>query len=235
VQVPPGNRSSRKPPYTDLDRLNEAEAAFREVLEIAEPRIEANDPRLAVTRSELAQVHWKRREFDKAEPLLLRAAEIMKAAHGAESAEYGPQLNALGLLYSRWADEPGQAARRAQGVDYATKALAVTHATVGARHPATAVCYNNLAAMKAKLGDWPGAAGDAERAVAIMLSLDLAQHPTTQGTARDLAHYWEQSGQVDKVPVIRQIELQHRAWVAEDPHNRQFGPPEFSWENRRRE
>jgi hypothetical protein len=48
---------------------------------------------------------------------------------------------------------------------------------------------------------------------------------------------WQRSGQPDKaarleagdpsdlLPVIAQIEQEHRAWVAEDPKNRHFGPP----------
>jgi hypothetical protein len=78
-----------------------------------------------------------------------------------------------------------------------------------------------------------------ERAVAIMLSLDLAQHPHTQGTVGFLAHCLEQSGRPEQAvrlrggdisdlkPVIAQIELEHRAWVAEDWKNRHFGPPSF--------
>jgi hypothetical protein len=94
--------------------------------------------------------------------------------------------------------------------------------------------------MNAKRSAWAAAAAEAERAVAIMLSLDLAQHPNTQQMAGDLAYYWQQSGQGDKaarlrrgdisdlVPVIRQIEAEHRAWVAADPKTpktRHFGPP----------
>jgi len=70
-----------------------------------------------------------------------------------------------------------------------------------------------------------------------MLSLDLAQHPNIQYMASELVWAWKRSGQADKtarlhsgdisdlVPMIAQIEREHRAWVAEDPHNRHFGPP----------
>ena len=90
--------------------------------------------------------------------------------------------------------------------------------------------------MKANAGNWTGAANDMERAVVIMFSLDLAQHPDTQCRARDLCECWKQSGQGDKaarlqngdisdlIPVIKQIEAEHRAWVAMDPQNRHFGP-----------
>ena len=70
-----------------------------------------------------------------------------------------------------------------------------------------------------------------------MLSLDLAQHPNTQLFAGVLVDSWERSGQADKaarflggdpsdlLPVIAQIEAEHRAWVAADPEKRHFGPP----------
>jgi len=70
-----------------------------------------------------------------------------------------------------------------------------------------------------------------------MLSLDLAQHPDTQQSVSNLIRIWQHSDQHDKaarlaagditdlLPVISQIEAEHRAWVAEDPENRRFGPP----------
>src|SRR5262249_15896596 len=153
--------------------------AYREALEIEEPRLAANDPSLAITLSNLAGVHWRRKEFAEAEILLLRVAEIDKAAHGPDSAEHGVSLSNLRPIYGDWADEPGQAARRALEEKYTTQALTVTRAARGERHPSTAIRFQNVAVMKAKSGDWPGAASDSERAVAIMLSLDLADHPDT--------------------------------------------------------
>jgi eukaryotic-like serine/threonine-protein kinase len=226
--------------YADLDQLDEAEAAFREALTIQEPRLDPNDPSLAITLSNLARVHWKRKHFEQAEPLLLRAAEIDKAAHGDESAEYGSSLSYLGAVYGQWADAPGQAARRAQEEDYKRRGLVVTRAARGTRHPETANLHNNLAVMNAKGAAWRAAAAEAERAFAIMLSLDLAQHPNTQQFAGELAHFWQHSGQSGKaarlrrgdisdlVPMISQIEAEHRAWVAADsktPKTRHFGPP----------
>jgi tetratricopeptide (TPR) repeat protein len=229
-----GNVAER---YVDLDRLDEAEAALREALAIKEPRLPPNDPSLAITFSNLAEVHSKRNQFAQAEPLHLRAAKITKFAHGEHSAEYGIRLSNLGALYGYWADESGQLARRTQAEKYMTEALAVTRATRGTRHPQTATSHNNLAGMKAKRDDWRGAAAEMERAVAIMLSLDLAQHPNTQSSVAALAETWRRSGQrkkasrlsagdiSDLLPVIAKIEAEHRAWVAEDPENRHFGPP----------
>jgi tetratricopeptide (TPR) repeat protein len=223
--------------YSDLDRLDEAETTYREALAIEEPLLPPDDPDLAITLSNLAGVHGKRKQFANAEPLFLRAAEIMKGAHGEESAEYGTLLSNLGQLYGEWADRSGNVGKREQERHYTTRAVAVTQAARGARHPSTGTRHSNLAVMKAHGGDWKAASLELERAVAIMLSLDLAQHPNTQRRVGALIDFWRQSRQPEKaarleagdisdlLPVIAQIEGEHRAWVAKDPKNRDFGPP----------
>jgi tetratricopeptide (TPR) repeat protein len=223
--------------YHDLGRLEEAENAYRETLEIKEPRLAANDPSIAITLSNLAELHLMRKDFAKAESLYLRAAEIMKAAHGPNSAVYGVSLGNLDVLYADWAKHSGDVEKRRKAERYSDQALAVTRAARGERHPSTAIRHHNLAVLNERLGDSQGAASEVERAIAIMLSLDLAEHPNTQTFAGYLADIWQHSGQRDKaarlrsgdisdlLPVIAQVEAEHRAWVAKDPENRHFGPP----------
>ena len=222
--------------YCDLDRLDDAEAICREAMSIQEPRLDPNDPRLILTLSCFAGVHWKRGDFASAEPLFLRAAEINKAARGPKSPERGWSLSNLGALYSEWAYQPGQTARIAQAEEYQVQALTVATASRGARHPETAASHHNLAVIRANRGDLASAMMNAERAVAIMLSLDLAQHPNTQTFANKLSYHWQHTGQADRaarieagdfsdlLPVIETIEAEHRTWVAEDAKNRHFGP-----------
>jgi tetratricopeptide (TPR) repeat protein len=228
--------------YNFLSRLGECEAALREALAIQEPRLDPNDPRLASTLLNLSAVLGSRRQFVKAESLALRAAKLI-SAHDPASAQYGSLLCSLGKLYFRWADEPGQAARRRrrQAEMYATQGLEVIRAALGTRHPATASEYGDLALMKAKKRDWRGAAADMERKIAIITSLDLLQHgdkphDELHNAAKILYESWQRSGQRNKAArilrgdisdllrVIATIEAEHTAWVAEDPKNRHFGP-----------
>jgi tetratricopeptide (TPR) repeat protein len=221
----------------DLDRLKEAEEAYQEALTIKERHLGRNDAVVAITLSNLTELYLKRKDFDKAEQLLTRVAEVMKAAHGIQSTYYGTALANLCALYVEWAKEPGQQNRNSQAREYGARALAVTRAACGERHNSTATRYNNMGLVKNNLADWLGAVSDMERAVAIMLSLDLAQHPTTQRRIRDAIDFWEHSDQNDKaarlragdisdlLPVIAKVETEHRAWVAQDPKNRHFGPP----------
>lgn len=219
--------------YADLDQLDDAENAFKEVLQIADASFVEDDPNMAFWISNLAEVYRRRKWFAKAEALYLRASKILKAARGKASGEFGISLSNLGALYSDWANEPTQTARRAQEKKYKTQALAVTRAARGVRHPSTAIQYNNISVMKSKMQDWAGAALAAERALAIVLSLDLSEHPNTRRIAGMLSYTRQRSERPEKgprnisdlLPVIAQIEAEHRAWVAEDPANRHFGPP----------
>jgi len=231
-----GNLAGR---YNELGRLKDAKLTYSEALEVEEELLSPDDPSLAITRSNLAQLYASEKNYDVAEPLLRSTLEVMSVKYGTSSAEYGHAISDIGTLYLYWSHEPGQRARLEKAAKYCCEGLAITQKVRGERHPETASRLHNLAGTTSSAGDWPGAAVNAERAVAIMLSLDLAQHPNTQGMAGHLAHCWEQSGQADKaarlrrgdisdlVLVIAQIELEHRAWVAADPQNRHFGPDSY--------
>src|SRR5262249_1008659 len=76
--------------YDELDQLNEAESAYREALAIKTQLLQPDDRSLAITLSNLAHVHWKRKHFPEAEPLILPPTQIHRAVHGERSAVYGP-------------------------------------------------------------------------------------------------------------------------------------------------
>ena len=215
----------------------EAEDIFAKALEIKEAHLPPNDPLIATTLSNMGWIPWKREDFAKASKLNDRAANIDKAAYGAVSTEYAISLNNLGAVYSDWANATGRDDLRQMDHDAKEEAAKIFRTLRGMRHPEVAGAQNNLAVMYSDLGDLARAAEHMARAVAIDLSLDLLTHPKTQSHIAHLIHYWTQSGQPDKtarlqagdgadiVPIIEQIEAEHRAWVAEDPENRDFGPP----------
>jgi|HubBroStandDraft_4_1064222.scaffolds.fasta_scaffold31543_2 hypothetical protein len=220
-----------------IGRLNDAEALSYEALTIRESLGDPNDVRLAIPLSNLAEVHQARQEFVKAEELLLRAEAVIKAAQGTESAKYGVLLNNLDSLYDDWAEQSGDISKRQLAQRYSTQALDVTRLANGPRHPETATRYHNLSLHKERMGDLNGAAADEGRAFAILLSLEMMQHGHAKSSAYHLVRLWQSSGQTDKaaklksgdisdlLPVTAEIETEHRAWVAEDPMHRHFGPP----------
>ena len=115
--------------------------------------------------------------------------------------------------------------KRRSAERFSRAALTVTSASRGWRHPQTATRQRNLSVLKVKLGDLPGAATDMERALAIMLSLDMTQHPHAESCAYNLADYWRRSGQPDKAARLQAGEISDLLPVIEDPENRDFGPP----------
>jgi hypothetical protein len=70
-----------------------------------------------------------------------------------------------------------------------------------------------------------------------MFSLGLTESFLTRDYAQHLILFCYEAGENDRaarlargdisdlIPIIVQIEAEHRAWVAEDPENRSFGPP----------
>lgn len=227
-----------------LGRLGEAEETYKESLAIKETFLELKDPRIATTQSNLAEVYLKRKQFSQAEELLLRAAENTMTAFGEKSGEYGTRLSNLGALYGSWADEPGETQKAELAEKYSTRALDVTRAARGTRHPETRNRYGNLAIMRANRNDWRGAIAELERKIATMMSLDLSQHSDLPHDLAILSYCWRRIDEPDKaarldggdisdlLPVIAQIESEHRAWAAEDPDNRHFGPPSpFNFED----
>ncbi len=217
------------------ERWDESEAIYAEALEILEATLAPDDPSIATTLSNMASIPQKKNEFYKAENLHLRAAKIDKAAHGAVSTKYATRLNNLSTVYYDWANATGDPNLRRKERDTTEEAAQIIAALRGIRHPGTAACQNNLAVMHANTGNISLAAKLMARAVTISLSLDQQAHPDTQHYIRHLIFFWEKSGQYDKAarlragdgadifPIVAEIEAEHRAWVAEDPDNREFG------------
>jgi serine/threonine-protein kinase len=224
--------------YSELDRLDEAEAALRESLQIEAEHLPPDNPRAGIALSNLAEVETKRDKFEEAKALYRRAAEIARTAYGRSSAEYARCLSNLGALYGDWSHQQDghKSVRMAVERHYKDEALTTYRAAHGERHHMLVGVYRNHALMWAKRKDWHPAASDMEKAAAIMLSLGLNQHYKYQSTLKMLADFWERSGQSEKagrlqtgdtsdlMPSIREIEGEHRKWVAENPAKRQFGP-----------
>lgn len=221
--------------YSDAGRLDEAEAAFLRVIEIGERLLDPDDPVLAIHKNNLGRVYSTRQDFARAEPLLQRALEIGKMPANDGTYNVAGGANALGALYDDWAELPGEAHRRAEARRLQEEAIRIARAVRGERHPEVSAYLHNLAVLLERQEDYAGAAEHELRAVAIMLSLGLLEHPHTQQRIDHLFAFWERSGQGASaealgqrvVPEIAEVERLMHAWVAEDPENRHFGPPGF--------
>ena len=216
---------------------DEAEAAYARALEIEEAVLAPDDPSLAVTLSNIGVLHSRRSDYAKEADFVSRSANIVKAAYGIKSTQYATILNNLGAIYSDWAQAIGDVDLLRKERDAKEESTRITQALRGMRHPETTARQNNLAVISANAGDVLRASNYMALAEAIDLSLDQDNHHQTHQRIADLIHLWTVSDQPEKadrlkagdpsdlIPIVVQIEAVHRAWVAEDPENRQFGPP----------
>jgi tetratricopeptide (TPR) repeat protein len=227
--------------YLDLHRCDEAEESIRESLRLRE-LISSSPRELAhiATLQSLAAILTKKGKFVEAEKHFAEIENVTKAVFGDPSVEYGSTLNAVAEHYSvRW-QKTGNKMHRRRAMVRAEKALAIARELYGERHPATAnrlSFYSLIKPKKARVGNLLGAVAELEESVAIMLSLALPEHPFAKMARNQLIVFLRGCSQPNKadrivrgdysdlVPVIHQIEDKHRAWVAQDPANREFGPP----------
>lgn len=220
------------------ENWEEAEMSFASRMKILEAVCEPNDPLIANTLVNWAELDSKRKRFPEAIERIERAAELDKSAHGVNSTQYANCLNNLGVTYGFWAREvPDRPDLWTKSEKLHQESFRITRALRGPRHPETATCISHLACKLADAGDIARAAQQMARAVAVDLSLDQLAHPLTQRRIAALHNYWAQSGEPERAarlsarnladmgPFIAEIEAEHHAWVAEDPANRNFGPP----------
>jgi TIR domain/Tetratricopeptide repeat len=133
--------------YRDLNRLDEAEAAYRESLSLQESH-RGDESELSTLLTNLGGVLLKRKQFVEAESLRLRALQLSSKTHGTKSADYGVILHNLAVLYEEWAQVPGEENRNAKAQKYYKQALSLTLDAHGPRHQTTAQCYKSLSVMK---------------------------------------------------------------------------------------
>ena len=140
-------------------RYAEAEQHWTAALKEAE-KFGGQDPRLATSLNNLAELYRVQGQYAEAEPLYRRALAIWEKALGPEHPDVAAGLNNLAELY------------RAQG-QYAEaeplfqRALAIWEKAHGPEHPDVAQSRNNLAALYGAQGRYAEAEPLYKRALAI--------------------------------------------------------------------
>ena len=226
--------------FLQPDTQSEAEGLFKRAIKIYEESSDIKSRIFASTLGAYSEFQRKKGRPSAAIKLSLRALVIGKAAYGKHSVEYAAVLNNLGAQYH-------DAARGAKNAKICKnlrkkerkakeKSSSILRKILGFRNPAISPSFANLGAMYGSTGDIRRAVAHTERAVAIDVSLNLFGTADAQKRINNLKFYWRECGQPEKAArlaagnfsdlqsVVEQIEAEHRAWVAEDPENRHFGP-----------
>ena len=153
-----------------LGMFEEAEALFREALEIGKATLGDRNPNYAAGLNNLALMLQDKGELEEAEGLFREALEIDEATLGARHPGYAVELNNLaGVLQAKGALEEAEALFR--------EALEITKAAVGDGHPDYATRLNNLAGVLWEQGRGAEARPLWEKALEILRATLPPEHP----------------------------------------------------------
>ncbi len=162
----------------------------------------------AVTR--LAKLYADQGRYTEAEPLVVQALEISKAALGDRYPNTAASLNNLALLYQ-------SQGRYGEAEPLYVQALKISKAELGDRHPSTASSLNNLAGLYKSQGSYVEAEPLYVQALEIRKAELGDRHPSTASSLNNLAGLYESQGRyVEAEPLyvqaleIRKAELGDR-------------------------
>jgi tetratricopeptide (TPR) repeat protein len=162
--------------WQDAGRYGQARTALEEALEIREHELKADDPELATSLNNLAELYHHQGRHAEAEPLFQRALEITEAALGPDHPIVAIGLNNLARLYH-------DQGHYAEAEPLYQRALEIDEAALGADHPGVATDLNNLAALYL----YQGRHAEAEPLFQRALEIDeVALGPDHPKVARDL-------------------------------------------------
>jgi CHAT domain-containing protein/Tfp pilus assembly protein PilF len=147
---------------------------------LAEARAGSHLPEFVTTLTNQATLFSEMGQYDRAEPLFLRALEIHRGTVGEWHPEYATALNNLGGLYESRGDY-----RRAEA--YYRQALEVREAALGDRSPDVANSLNSLGALAHALGDFAKAEPLYRRALEIRQNVFEPGHPAIATSLHNLA------------------------------------------------
>lgn len=129
-----------------LGRLEEAEAAYREALELRRAVTGEDDPGIARILQNLAEVARSRGQTERAEELHRRALELHRRLLGGEHPDTARTLVGLAALEAEHGDHAA-----ARG--HLLQALANLEKSLGPDHPEVVATLSDLAAVAAAAGD----------------------------------------------------------------------------------
>ncbi len=172
--------------YFKIGLFDAAEPLYYEALEIKE-NLKSDVAALAVSYNDLAVLHMAEEEYQKAEPLLLKAKEAIENTIGTEHNDYAWCVNNLGILY----DKVG---RDKEATAYIVEANAVRKNVLGEDHPDYANGLEDLAIFYQKIGKTKEALELHLTAKSIFEKAYGKSHPRYEECIRNLAAFYRKEG-----------------------------------------
>ncbi|MEO0612326.1 MAG: NB-ARC domain-containing protein [Pseudomonadota bacterium] len=219
------------------ERYDESEKFYAESLKIKEKYLENGHLEFGATFQNFAGLLCKQKKFAKAISFAEKSASIYEKCLGKKSIPYSSSIGTIGSIYSEFYVYSRNIEHLEKEFFWKRKELKLKRFLCGLRSFLTARAENNIGVALAHSGDNAAFAKHTQYAISIALSLDLRDHPYVKKVTKKLEDYFSFCGQPEKaqrlangdytdlIPIVEEIEEEHRQWVAQDPDNRKFGPP----------
>ena len=200
-------------PLIGLAKFAEAEPLMRRELAIWEKGLGPEDPVVAMSLNNLAELYRAQGQYAKAEPFCRRALAIQEKALGPEDPGVALGLNNLAALY--WAQ--GQYAK-AEALYQ--RALGIWEKALGLEHLEVALTLNNLALLYSAQGQYAKAEPLYARALAIWEKGLGPNHPDVASSLNNLAELYRAQGQYGKAEPLyrRALAIWEKALGPEHPN-----------------
>ncbi len=175
-----GESAYREGDYT------QAEEQFAAALTVA-VGFGPQDPRLATSLNNLAELYRVQGKYADAEPLYLRALAIVEKALGPEHPDVAASLNNLAALYHTQG-------RYAEAEPLFERSLAIREKVLGPEHPDVATSLNNLAVLYQAQGKYAEAEPLYERSLKIVEKTLGPDHPNVATSLENYAALLRETG-----------------------------------------
>ncbi len=193
----------------DRRRPEEAEALFRQALEIRRRLHGEEHPLVARSLNDLGAALYARGKLEAAEEALRQALALRRRLLGADHPHLAITLSTLGVL--RLAQDDTE-----EAVELLTAALAIRRRVYGNRHPSVSDTLNNLGEVCRRRGELDAAFEYLSEALEIVRVVQGTQHPVYADSLANLARTSQVRGDASAIDLYRQAVTATHAAYGED-------------------
>jgi tetratricopeptide (TPR) repeat protein len=179
----------------------EAEPWLKDCLTVVRSLLGEQDPAVATSLNNLAELYRAQGRYEDAEPLYQQALKLYRSLSGEQHPHLTASLNNLALLY----DAQG---RYEDAKPLYQQTLELRRSLLGETHPDVAASLNNLAALYQSQGRYEDAEPLYQQALELRRSLLGEQHPDVAMSINNLAELYRAQGRYEDAEPLYQQAMQ---------------------------
>lgn len=197
-----------------LARYKEAESLFKKVVEIHEKAgLRKSSIDVAISLNNLAALYDIQGRYSEAEPIYLRALELLKKVCGPNDIKVAQTLNNFAGLYKYHG-------KLEQALPLYDRALKIVEGQLGTEHPDVSTVLNNIGALRHAQGKYADAKSYYERALSIREKVYGHNHPFVGQILNNLAEVYRVLGRYKEASpkYQRALEIAKETFGPSHPH-----------------